>query len=86
MQIPILRDVIIRPQHTDTQTKKGRIERWQNIEGKFVLTKPGSINNKNVLLIDDVVTTGATFEACGRELLKGENVKLSIAALCFASR
>ena len=86
MQVPIFRDVIIRPQHTDTQTKKGRIERWQNIEGKFKLTKPGAINNKNILLIDDVVTTGATLEACGIELLKAENVKLSIAALCYAAR
>lgn len=86
MQVPIFKDVITRPQHTDTQTKKGRIERWQNMEGKFVLTKPEAINNKNVLLIDDVVTTGATFEACGIELLKGENVRLSIAALCYAAR
>ena len=86
MQVPIFRDVIIRPQHTDTQTKKGRIERWQNMEGKFVLTKPEAVINKNVLLIDDVVTTGATLEACGIELLKAENVKLSIAALCYAAR
>jgi len=85
MQVPILKDVITRPQHTDTQTKKGRIERWQNMEGKFVLTKPEAMNNKNVLLIDDVITTGATFEACGIELLKGENVRLSIAALCYAA-
>lgn len=86
MQVPIFKDVIIRPQHTDTQTKKGRIERWLNMEGKFVLTKPEAIINKNVLLIDDVVTTGATLEACGIELLKAENVKLSIAALCYAAR
>ncbi len=86
MQVPIFKDVIIRSQHTDTQTKKGRIERWQNMEGKFVLIKPGAINNKTVLLIDDVVTTGATLEACGMELLKAENVKLSIAALCYAAR
>ena len=86
MQVPIFKDVIIRPQHTDTQTKKGRIERWLNMEGKFVLTKPEAIINKNVLLIDDVVTTGATLEACGIELLKAANVKLSIAALCYAAR
>ncbi|HKZ65672.1 MAG TPA: phosphoribosyltransferase family protein [Chitinophagaceae bacterium] len=86
LQVPVLKDVIIRPQHTDTQTKKGRIERWQNMEGKFILTKPEAIANKRVLLVDDVVTTGATLEACGLELLKGENVGLSIAALCYAAR
>lgn len=86
LQVPILKDVIIRSQHTDTQTKKGRIERWQNMEGKFVLSKPKAIANKKVLLVDDVVTTGATLEACGLELLKGENVKLSIAVLCYAAR
>jgi ComF family protein len=86
LQVPVLKDVVIRSQHTDTQTKKGRIERWQNMEGKFVLAKPEAIKNSNLLLVDDVVTTGATLEACGSELLKAENVKLSIAALCYASR
>lgn len=86
MNIPVLDKVIIRPQHTDTQTKKGRIERWKNMEGKFVLTDPDAIRNKHVLLIDDVVTTGATLEACGNELLKAGNVRLSVATLCVASR
>jgi len=86
MNVPVLHDVVIRPQHTDTQTKKGRIERWKNIEGKFVLIKPEAIINKHVLLVDDVVTTGATLEACGNELLKAPNSQLSIATLCMASR
>jgi ComF family protein len=86
MNIPVLDKVITRPHHTETQTKKGRIERWKNIEGKFVLTNPESIRNKHILLVDDVVTTGATFEACGIELLKAENLRLSLASLCIASR
>jgi ComF family protein len=85
MNAEIAADVIIRTQHTETQTKKGRIERWQNMEGKFELIKPESIRNKNVLLVDDVITTGATLEACGHELLQA-SPKLSIATLCFASR
>lgn len=85
LQVPVLKDVIIRSQHTDTQTKKGRIERWQNMEGKFVLAKSETIRNKTVLLVDDVVTTGATLEACGMELLKAENVKLSIATLFYTA-
>jgi ComF family protein len=85
MKIPVLKNVINRPQHTDTQTKKGRLDRWQNMEGKFMLHDKKLINHKHLLLIDDVITTGATLEACGSELLKGENVKLSIATLCVAS-
>ncbi len=86
MDVPILDDVIIRPQFTETQTKKGRIERWTNVDGKFVLIKPDSIQNKHVLLVDDVITTGATLESCGTELLKGPDARLSIATLCYASR
>lgn len=86
MNIPVLDKAIIRPQHTETQTKKGRIERWKNMEGKFILSDPGAIRNKHLLLVDDVVTTGATLEACGNELLKTEGVRLSVATLCVASR
>jgi ComF family protein len=86
MNIEILRDAVVRIHSTETQTKKGRMERWQNMEGKFELMRPEKIQNKHVLLIDDVITTGATLEACGQELQKAVNVKLSIATLCFASR
>lgn len=86
MNVPVLNDIIIRPQFTETQTKKGRIERWVNMEGKFSLLKPEVIRGKHILLVDDVITTGATLESCGTELLKAENVRLSIATLCYASR
>jgi ComF family protein len=86
MKLEILKDVIVRTQPTETQTKKGRVERWQNIEGKFELIKPEKIQNRNILLVDDVVTTGATLEACGQELIKTSDVRLSMATLCFASR
>lgn len=86
LHIPVLKNVIIRPQYTETQTRKGRIERWKNMEGKFVLTDPGIIAGKHVLLVDDVITTGATLESCGSELLKAANTRLSIACLCSASR
>jgi len=86
LSIPILTDIITRPQHTETQTKKGRIERWKNIEGKFQLVNAAAIHNKHIILVDDVVTTGATLEACGNELLVAGNVKLSIATLCVAAR
>ncbi len=86
MGIPILDKAVRRPQHTDTQTRKGRIERWKNMEGKFILTQADLIADKHVLLVDDVITTGATLEACSIEILKTPGVKLSIATLCMASR
>lgn len=86
LNIPVLNNVINRSRHTETQTHKGRIERWKNIEGKFVLSDPESIAGKHLLLVDDVITTGATLEACGSELLKAGNVELSVACLCYSSR
>ena len=86
MGVKILRNVILRKQHTETQTKKGRIERWLNMEGKFELTQPEKIQDKHVLLVDDIITTGATLEACGQELMRADNVNLSVAAFCYTSR
>ncbi len=86
MKIPVLKKAAVRTQHTETQTKKSRVERWQNIEGMFSLSNPEMLANKHILLVDDVVTTGATLEACGASLLEANNVKLSIACLCMASR
>lgn len=86
MHIPVLDKAVLRPEHTETQTKKGRIERWKNMEGKFVLADPGTVRNKHLLLVDDVVTTGATLEACGLELLRGTNSRLSVVTLCIAAR
>ena len=85
LNVEILRDVIVRTKHTETQTKKGRLERWQNMEGKFELMNPNKIQGRHVLLVDDVVTTGATLEACGHELIAAHDTKLSVATLCYAT-
>jgi ComF family protein len=86
MKIPVLKNAVIRPSATQTQTHKSRILRWQNIEGKFFLTDPAKISQKHILLVDDVVTTGATLESCGQELLAAQGLQLSIATLAYTSR
>jgi ComF family protein len=86
LNIPVLKNAIARLRRTETQTRKGRIERWRNMDGTFAVKDPASVNNKHILLVDDVLTTGATLEACGSELIKTGNVQLSVACLCFASR
>jgi ComF family protein len=67
-----------------TQTKKSRYDRWTNVEGIFKVVDPESIADKHVLLVDDVITTGSTIEACTNELLKVDGVKVSVVALAFA--
>lgn len=84
MKVEIINDAIIRPVATETQTKKGRVERWRNMEGKFRVISNSQIKDKHILLIDDVITTGATIEACAGELINS-GAKVSIATLCFAS-
>jgi ComF family protein len=86
MGVPVIKNNVIRNRFTQTQTKKHRTERWENVEGSFAIKDPTVLNNKNILLVDDVVTTGATLEACGAEILKIEGTKLSIATLAYASK
>ncbi len=83
LNIPLLNKAVIRTQHTETQTKKGRIERWQNMEGKFLIKEKQQLEGKHILLVDDVITTGATLESCGEEMLKAGCI-LSVASLCIA--
>lgn len=85
MDKPILKNAVIRTTYTDSQTKKNRVERWANMEGRFELSRPEMVRDMHLLLVDDVVTTGATLEACGTELLKGENTRLSLATLCYSA-
>lgn len=83
--IPVYNNVIVRKKNTETQTRKSRAERWNNIEGKFELVNAPEIMNKHILLVDDVVTTGATLESCGQELLKANGLQLSIAAFAYTT-
>src|SRR5207253_3376789 len=80
---PIINNAVIRKVNTETQTHRGRITRWENMDGVFAVAEPSLIQNKHVLLVDDVVTTGASLEACGTEILKAPGATLSIATLAY---
>ncbi|MBS1564516.1 MAG: ComF family protein [Bacteroidetes bacterium] len=82
--LPVVTGVLKRLSPTGTQTHKNRMERWQNMLENFRLTGADVIEGRHVLLVDDVITTGATLEACGRLLLKAPGVRLSVASLAWA--
>jgi ComF family protein len=86
MNVPVIKNNVVRKRYTETQTKKHRSERWQNVEGSFEILNSKELKDKNILLVDDVVTTGATLEACGAEILDIEGTKLSFATLAYASK
>lgn len=70
---------------TSSQTKKGRLERWENIRDSFSVNNPHPLAHQHVLLIDDVVTTGATLEACGSAILTANPASLRIATLAWST-
>src|ERR1700688_3401888 len=81
LKIPVIEDAIIRVKKTETQTHKSRIQRWKNMESTFEIRNPQKIYGKHILLVDDVITTGASLEACARALLGIPGVRISIACL-----
>ncbi len=81
--IPFIENELIRISSTKTQTFKTRFERFNNIDTKFLLKNPSKFKGKHILLIDDVITTGATLEACAKEFLKPENSKISILTMAY---
>lgn len=75
---------LIRKVETQTQTKKSRLERWKNVSNIFELQNPTELENKHVLLVDDVITTGSTLESCAESLQTINNIKISICAIAVA--
>ncbi len=83
--IPVEIKVVERRHSSQTQTKKSRFKRWENVSEIFQLNEPEKIENKHLLIIDDVITTGATIEACAQKLLQVNGVKISVATLAYAN-
>lgn len=83
--IEVRNDVLVRKQNTGSQTKKGRISRWQDLQSVYGLKKNVNLNAGKVLLIDDVITTGATIEACAKQLLQFDGVSIRAASLAYAA-
>lgn len=83
LQIPMSSTHLLRKFSTDSQTKKGRYHRFENMAMAFEVRNPEQLKDKHILLVDDVLTTGATLEACGLELMKCGVHRLSFATLAF---
>lgn len=77
---------LVRQIATSTQTKKTRYKRWENVSEIFKLEIPENINGKKILVVDDVITTGATMEAFIQCIQKAENVQVCAVSIAFASQ
>lgn len=84
MNIPIAENCLVRSVFTDTQTRKTRDERYENVKDIFALKNPEKLKGKHVLLVDDVLTTGATLMSAGKALTQVEGIKISVATVACA--
>ena len=77
-------DVLLKITNTKSQVTKKRLARWNSGEELFTIKNPNSIERKHILLVDDIITTGATLEACILVLNQAKNIKISIATMAIA--
>ncbi len=86
MKIPVKTNILKRSTYSKTQTRKSRFLRWKNVEQIFFVKTPQSLEFKHVLLVDDVITTGATLESCCIQLAKAQDISISILTIAFTKR
>lgn len=84
-QIPMDKTSVIRTVHSESQTRRSRYQRWQNVEGIFKVIHPEMIENKHLLIVDDVITTGSTIEALYSALKVVPDVRVSVLSIGLAS-
>lgn len=83
--IPLDAASVVRKKHTETQTSKSAYERWKNVDGIFHLRYPERFVGKHILLVDDVLTTGATITTCADVFRDVEGVRISVLTLAVAN-
>jgi ComF family protein len=86
LNIPMNTTSLIRTDYTSTQTRKQKFERWENVKDKFDLRDPSALAHKTIILVDDVITTGATIDACYQALSKAEGISINVLSLAYAKR
>lgn len=84
LQKPYYEDAVIRTSYTETQTKKSRWNRWLNVSEAFEVAQPKILHQKNILVVDDVITTGATMEALISKLSQSIQARFYVASIAYA--
>ena len=85
LKVPVLKSGLQRAENTSSQTKKNRFSRYENMKDMFFVPEIDTLKGKHILLVDDIITTGATLEACSVPLLEVSGTTLSIAGIAFAN-
>ena len=80
-----IENALIRVKNTETQTKKSRYSRWENVKDIFGVANKEALAGKHVLLVDDIITTGATIEACVQALKDVPLASLSVASIGYTN-
>ncbi len=84
LNVDINKLCLVRAINNSSQTRQSRYKRWENVEGIFTIKNPEILEHKNILLVDDVITTGSTIEACAATLNRVHGLKLSVGAIAIA--
>jgi len=84
--VAVKKNIIRRAIKTGSQTKRGRYERWENVKSLFFVPDPEVVMGRHILVVDDVITTGSTMEACVNALHEAGEVKVSLVALAAAQK
>ncbi len=84
LKAAMVADAVVRGTASDTQTKKTRFLRWQNVDSIFSVVQPQKLEGMNILLVDDVITTGSTLEACAQAILEVPGTTVRVATMACA--